>query len=162
MVSSKTKQVRREARHWRDAAEDALRYAEGKMNKDEHKDILPPAITGDLWRATLLVNEYGKKGYESKYPAQFQRRFTDQLQQFNDRVIRIKTECSRRNGACIDCNKGIHQIGHCPDPEEEEIDPWETTDESADSETDLVNDHEDKGGEETVEEWFWSVQRIRF
>ena len=57
----------------------------------------------------------------------------------------------------------MHQVGHCPDPEVEEIDPWETTDESADSETDLINPyHEENGGEETVEEWLWRMQRIHY
>ena len=162
MASSRTRQNRREARHWRDAAEEALRHAERKLNREAHKDILPPAITGDIWRATLLVNKFGEKGYKSKYTAQFQRRFIDQLHQFNDRVTRIKEECSKQNGACIDCNQGLHQAGQCPDPEEEEVDPWETTDESADSETDLISDHEEDGREETVEEWFWRTQRIHF
>ena len=61
MVSAQTRKNRREAWHWKDAAEEALRYAEAKMEKEDHKDMLPPAISGDLWRTTLLINEYGKK-----------------------------------------------------------------------------------------------------
>ena len=92
MTSAKTKQNRREARHWRDAAEEALRHAERKLDRETYKSTLPPAITGDVWRATLLVNKFGEKGYESKYPAQIQRRFIDQLHQFNDRITKIKEE----------------------------------------------------------------------
>ena len=162
MVSAQTRKNRREAWHWKDAAEEALRYAEAKMEKEDHKDMLPPAINGDLWRTTLLINEYGKKGYECKYNSQSQRRFIEKLHQFNERLLKIKNECSKRNGACIDCNNGMHPVGHCPDKDPEEVDPWATTDESEDSETDLVSDRASNGGEETVEEWFWRTQRIRF
>ena len=151
-----------EARNWRHAAEEALKYAENKLADATHpRDQLPPAIRGDLFRATLLVNKYGEKGYESQYSRRYQQRFLDQLHQFNERIIKIKNRCTIRTGRCIDCNQGYHPAGECPEPDQEDsdVDPWATTDEGTDSDLpDLEDDGE--GGEETVEDWFWRNHRI--
>ena len=56
----------------------------------------------------------------------------------------------------------MHPAGECPEPDEKEVDPWATTDESSDSDLPDLEDDDDDGGEETVEEWFWRTQRIQF
>ena len=166
MISKDVRQARRDARDWRDAAEEALSYAEAKLANPAHRrDQLPPAIRGDIFRATWSINAYEKRGQESAYGRRNHQRFLDGLQRYRERIIKIKDRCTIRTGNCIDCNQGSHPANECPKPAEltdSDVSPWETTDEDTDSDMPDLDESDDGPDEETMEDWFWQNKRIKF